>query len=231
MKILLSESQIQSIIKKLDEQETKTTEPKKDEDKGGDGTSALERMGKIMLNPVSALFDRLTPEGGKEVLSAMGINGATGGPAEFAPNIPPGQELMHPLGPKHKITSGFGYRNIGANTSKNHQGVDISASVGTPIYAPSDGKVISAKDTTPNHCGGFVKLDHPSLGLQTKYCHLSKWVVSQGQDVKKGQIIAYSGGQKGAQYAGNSQGPHLHYEVLNSGGIAMNPTKVHSDMA
>lgn len=155
----------------------------------------------------------------------------TGLASQFADNIPAGTDLMHPLGPAYKITSGFGPRNIGAGTSKNHKGVDIGAAVGTPIYAPTDGNVVKAGDTTPNGCGGYIKLDHPQAGIQTKYCHCSKWVVKDGDQVKKGQLIGYTGGAVGAQYAGNSQGPHLHYEVLNSNGIAFNPTTAHSNMA
>lgn len=228
MRIKLTEEQLHNLYRKIDllEQSTPTTgatqtNPSDDTEKTAPN---LSRFLKLLAKPIDAVADVLT---GKN----NGSSSSGGGAPEFALNIPPGAELMHPLGPKHKITSGFGMRNIGKGTSKNHRGVDIGASVGTPIYAPADGKVLRAGDTTPNGCGGFIKIEHPLQGLQTKYCHCSKWVVKDGDEVKKGQLIGYTGGARGAQYAGNSLGPHLHYEVLNSAGIAFNPTKVHSNMA
>jgi murein DD-endopeptidase MepM/ murein hydrolase activator NlpD len=183
----------------------------------------------MMTDLATSLFSKMSGS------TQNGMSGSTetnrGGAGEFAVDIPSGLELMHPLGPKYKISSGFGMRNIGGSATKNHKGVDITAPVGTAIYAPQDGVVMFAGDTTPNSCGGFVKLNHTGVGLMTKFCHLSEWVVKKGDEVKKGQLIGYTGGQKGAKYAGNSTGPHLHYEVLNNGGLAMNPTKVHSNMA
>lgn len=237
MKLQLTESQVQSLIKRLDEQEKPTSGTTTTQSPvSGQTTSDTQGQDDIeKLAPSLAGFVKFVQNPLVGIANALDKNysGSTdnGGNPLFASNIPPGLELMHPLGPGHKVTSGFGYRNIGGSATKNHKGVDISAQVGTPVYAPSDGVVLAATDTTPNGCGGFVKINHIGANVQTKFCHLSKWVVSKGDQVKKGQLIAYSGGQKGAQYAGNSMGPHLHYEVLDSGGLAMNPTKVHPDMA
>ena len=126
------------------------------------------------------------------------------------------------------LTSGFGPRNIGGNASKNHMGCDLGVPSGTPIYAVANGKVKAARDTSPNGCGGFVKIQHKDYS--TKYCHLSKWLVSKGDEVTKGQQIGLSGGIKGAKYAGNSQGPHLHYEVLINN-KQVDPTKVHGTLS
>lgn len=139
-----------------------------------------------------------------------------------------GNELMHPLGGKGRITSHFGWRNTKVG-SRNHKGVDIGVPSGSPVYAPLDGYVLASRDTTPNGCGGFIKLDHGEI--QTKYCHLRKMVVRQGQEVKKGQIIGYSGGGKNDPMRGTATGPHLHYEILNKSGIAMNPTITQSNLA
>jgi len=128
-----------------------------------------------------------------------------------------------------KINSPFGPRNIGRGASKNHGGVDLNAKVGTPIYSPANGVVRAARDTTPNACGGFVKINHGKY--TTKYCHLIKFdVVKKGDKVVKGQLIGYTGGAKGGQYAGNSLGPHLHYEVL-IGGRHVDPEKVHGRLS
>lgn len=128
-----------------------------------------------------------------------------------------------------KINSPFGPRNIGRGASKNHGGVDLNAKVGTPIYSPANGIVRAARDTTPNACGGFVKINHGKY--TTKYCHLIKFdVVKKGDKVVKGQLIGYTGGAKGGQYAGNSLGPHLHYEVL-IGGKHVDPERVHGRLS
>lgn len=243
MRVKLTEEQLHNLYRRLDlveQSSTGTTTSttgqtlnpptgtNTDGDKMEKDAPNLSRFLKLLSNPLGAIAGALgaNTSGGQ---SADGYSG--GGSPQFAANIPTGTDLMHPLGPTYKVTSGFGMRNIGGSASKNHKGVDIGASVGTAIYAPTDGRVLRAGDTTPNGCGGFIKLEHPSVGLQTKYCHCSKWVVKTGDEVKKGQLIGYTGGAKGAQFAGNSMGPHLHYEVADSAGIAFNPTKVHSNMA
>ena len=149
---------------------------------------------------------------------------------KFAKNIPKGDQMMHPLGHKEPITSWFGSRNTGIRgATKNHKGVDISTPSNSPVYAPLDGVVLDSRDTTPNACGGFIKLDH--INVETKFCHLGKMIVRQGEKVKKGQIIGYSGGGRNDPHPGISSGPHLHYEILDKSGIAMNPVSVEPNLA
>jgi murein DD-endopeptidase MepM/ murein hydrolase activator NlpD len=223
MKLKLTEEQLKNLIFQLDEQE----KPKEGEsnimsDLEKDAP-ALAAFAKFMKNPVGTAIEKIGGVlSGDESLSSS---------SSFAANIPPGTELMNPLGKHTKISSGFGPRSIGGSATKNHKGVDLPAASGSPLYAPADGKVITARDTTPNGCGGFIQLDHFSIGLKTKFCHVKKWLVSPGQEVKKGQLIGYSGGAANDPYKGNSMGAHLHYEVLGSNSIAMNPKRVHSDMA
>ena len=237
MKLQLTENQVKNLMWRLEEQETPKTGSTQTSTTGSTVTSkssggglqgTIDSYTNTMVDLANSLFSKMSGS------TQNGMSGSTetnrGGAGEFAANIPPGLELMHPLGPKYKISSNFGMRNIFGST-QNHKGVDITAPVGTAVYAPQDAVVMFAGDTTPNGCGGFVKLNHTNVGLMTKFCHLTQWVVKKGDEVKKGQLIGYSGGQKGAKYAGNSTGPHLHYEVLNNGGLAMNPTKVHSNMA
>ena len=152
------------------------------------------------------------------------------GSTTFADNIPSDGDLMHPLGKKFKISSGFGLRDTGIRgASKNHKGIDISAPSGSPIYAPKDGNVDAARDTTPNGCGGFIKIKHDNL--ITKFCHVKQWVVNQGDKVKKGQLIGYSGGGPNDPHKGTSRGAHLHYEIRTLGDIAQNPLTVQSNLA
>jgi len=85
-----------------------------------------------------------------------------------------------------------------------HHGQDFSAPLGTPVHATGAGKIIYIG--YDKGFGNFVKIDH-GYGFQTIYGHLSKFNVKVGQDVKRGDIIAYSGN------TGYSTGPHLHYEI------------------
>ncbi|MBT8763823.1 M23 family metallopeptidase [Desulfohalobiaceae bacterium Ax17] len=114
------------------------------------------------------------------------------------------------------ISSEFGYR-ISPFTGRRefHKGLDISGPVGTPIYAPADGKVVfTGKDGS---YGISLVIDH-GLGITTRYAHLSRYVVKKKQKVTRGEIIAYMGN------SGRSTGPHLHYEVrLN--GMPVNPLR------
>ena len=108
------------------------------------------------------------------------------------------------------VTSRFGWRWGGSDW---HPGIDIAADTGTPIMAAAEGVVISS-----GWNGGYgrqVMIDHGN-GIVTLYGHTSENVVSQGQRVKKGQLIAYMGS------TGFSTGPHVHYEVRVNG-TAVNP--------
>lgn len=152
----------------------------------------------------------------------------SGDPSDDKPITPYGEEPMHPLGGKKKITSLFGKRNSKIG-SKDHKGVDIATPSGSRVYAPLNGIIVKAEDTTPNGCGGYIKIEHDNI--ITKYCHLRKILVKPGQEVKKGQQIGESGGGTKDPMRGTSTGPHLHYEILNKlNGIAINPTTIHSNL-
>lgn len=88
-----------------------------------------------------------------------------------------------------------------------HHGLDVGAPLGTPIYAPADATVDFSGYTT-NGYGGLVHLTTKDGSYNVYLAHLSDWgVVKQGQQVKAGQLVGYSG------TTGNSSGPHLHFEV------------------
>ena len=88
-----------------------------------------------------------------------------------------------------------------------HNGVDIGASIGTPVFASAEGEVISAKSSGYN--GGYGSMIIISHGgnIQTVYGHLSAVKVSVGQHVSQGQVIGAVGN------TGKSTGTHLHFEV------------------
>lgn len=88
-----------------------------------------------------------------------------------------------------------------------HNGVDIAASIGTPVYAAADGQVIAAKSSGYNGGYGSMIIIKHNGNIQTVYAHLSSVQVSVGQYVTKGQTIGAVGN------TGRSTGPHLHFEV------------------
>ena len=97
-----------------------------------------------------------------------------------------------------------------------HKGLDIAASVGTPIYAPASGVVVFSGKKSG--FGNFVMIAHSSHGIVTSYGHNSENLVRVGQAVVRGEQIANVGN------TGNSTGSHLHYEV-HVNGRAVNPLK------
>ncbi|MGN6690260.1 MAG: M23 family metallopeptidase [Sphingopyxis sp.] len=89
-----------------------------------------------------------------------------------------------------------------------HNGVDIPAPYGTPIYATADGIVGRAQRL--GGYGNYVEIEHGNE-IETRYGHMSSYVVRPGQQVKKGDVIGYVGS------TGRSTGNHLHYEVRIEG--------------
>lgn len=124
------------------------------------------------------------------------------------PSIPPAKGVF---------SSGFGVRKDPFTGGLEfHKGIDISAPEGTPIIATADGIV----DTTGWHDGGYgyqVVIDHQN-GIKTRYAHMLKVLVREGQKVKRGQIIGLVGN------TGKSIAPHVHYEVYVNG-KPVNPLK------
>lgn len=104
------------------------------------------------------------------------------------------------------VTSPYGLRWGGTDF---HPGMDIANDMGTPIVATADGVVDYAGWNSGGY-GNMVDIDHGN-GIMTRYGHASQVVVSTGQHVKRGQLIAYMGS------TGFSTGPHVHYEVHVNG--------------
>ena len=118
-----------------------------------------------------------------------------------------------PLSGVH-LTSGFGMRwHPVMGGRRQHKGVDLAAPTGTPIHASADGTVAMAERYSGY--GLYVQIEHGG-SLETRYGHMSRIAVAEGQFVHKGEVIGYVGS------TGNSTGPHLHYEVRVDG-TAVNP--------
>ena len=113
------------------------------------------------------------------------------------------------------FTSGYGVRSDPfRGAAAMHAGIDLSGPLGTPIYATADGTVTTAEWNNGGY-GNLVKIDH-GRGIETRYGHLSAYIVSPGQRVTRGQLIGRMGS------TGRSTGSHLHYEVRIDG-RAVNP--------
>ena len=106
------------------------------------------------------------------------------------------------------ITSHFGPR-----WGSFHRGTDFGLAQGSSIYAADGGTVYFAGEC--GSYGNLVKIDHGN-GMQTYYAHCSQLLVSEGEQICKGQEIALVGS------TGNSTGPHLHFEVI-IGGSCVDP--------
>lgn len=127
-------------------------------------------------------------------------------PAIAVPSLQPVDNLVY--------SSNFGVRSDPFHgNARMHAGVDIPGPVGTPIYATADGVVGRAQRA--GAYGNLVELEH-GKGIQTRYGHLSRILVTAGDRVRRGQLIALMGS------TGRSTGSHLHYEVRMDGG-AVNP--------
>ena len=117
---------------------------------------------------------------------------------------------MHPLKGEGRISSKFGPRTHPiSGSASNHNGTDIAAPEGTPVYAAADGEVTVVKYT--DIAGNYITVKHDAqaTGEQfgTDYLHLSKVFVQKGQKVREGDVI----GEVGS--TGRSTGPHLHFNL------------------
>jgi len=99
-----------------------------------------------------------------------------------------------------RVTSLFGSR-----WGRPHEGIDLQAAIGTPVYAADGGDVVYAGNTVRGY-GNMVVLKHADA-LMTVYAHNSVLLVKVGQHVSSGQRIALSG------QSGHATGPHVHFEV------------------
>ena len=121
-----------------------------------------------------------------------------------------------PLTNDFSITSGFGVRADPMTRGLSmHEGIDFVAPVGTPVHATAAGTVL--RSGRSGAYGELVEVAHAD-GFVTRYAHLSRRRVDEGDRIQSGQVIGLLGN------TGRSTGPHLHYEVIYQG-QSMHPTK------
>ena len=117
----------------------------------------------------------------------------------------------------YTITSAFGMRKHPVlGYERMHEGVDMAAPEGTPIYAAKSGKVTTAS-YQKGGAGNYVSINHGD-GFSSIYMHMTRYIVSAGQYVNAGQVIGYVGS------TGISTGNHLHFGIAYKG-TYVNPMK------
>ncbi|MCC7395347.1 MAG: M23 family metallopeptidase [Sphingomonadaceae bacterium] len=135
-----------------------------------------------------------TVEGNRQWFEASGVGQQRAGLA-----APVSGRMTSPFGMRRHPILGY---------VRMHAGIDFGAPFGSPVYAVSDGRVDYA-----GYRGGYgryVRVQHGG-GLGTGYGHMSRIAVTNGQNVRRGQVIGYVG------TSGLSTGPHLHYELYRNG--------------
>ena len=121
-----------------------------------------------------------------------------------------------------RISSNFNLRRLHPiyKTTRPHRGTDYAAPRGTPVFAAGDGRVIKAGYSRAN--GNYVFIQHGEQYV-TRYLHLNKRHVKQGQRVTQSEVIGTVGS------TGAATGPHLHYEFLVNG-VHRNPRTIHKQL-
>jgi murein DD-endopeptidase MepM/ murein hydrolase activator NlpD len=126
-----------------------------------------------------------------------------------SPEVPSSSGWVCPV-PYYTLTSPFGMRiHPISGKWKMHNGVDMAAAQGTPIYAAKSGKVTTASYQAGG-AGYYVSINHGD-GFSSIYMHMTHFIVSPGQYVTAGQVIGYVGS------TGGSTGPHLHFGISYNG--------------
>jgi murein DD-endopeptidase MepM/ murein hydrolase activator NlpD len=138
------------------------------------------------------------PDAGPTAGPAGAVSAADGSPPADAAHRPAARFRWPVDAPR--VTSLFGSR-----WGRAHEGIDLQAAIGTPVYAADAGEVVYAGNTVRGY-GNMVVVKHADA-LMTVYAHNSVLLVKVGQHVSSGQRIALSG------QSGHATGPHVHFEV------------------
>lgn len=126
---------------------------------------------------------------------------------------------------KNFITQGYGstlFAWIGY-ADRHHNGIDIAAKEGAPVYSPAPGKILALgnQDRFCNrkNYGKFVVLRNSGDGYALLFAHLSKVKVGNGDEIDEGEVLGHAG------QTGRTTGSHLHFAVFKEGTFAMNDKK------
>lgn len=121
---------------------------------------------------------------------------------EYLPDI-------YPVSRESRLTSGYGYRTdpFTGNIAF-HGAIDLAVPENTEVVSSGTGKIVKAGHNRIN--GNYIIIDHGN-NYRSYYGHLSKLLVKANDDIKKGQVIGFSGN------TGMSTGPHLHFQITFDG--------------
>ncbi len=117
-----------------------------------------------------------------------------------------------------RVVSGFGMRKDPIHGARRmHYGIDISVREGSPVVASAAGRIL--KRGYNDSYGYHVIISHPASGTETLYAHLSEIddAIRRGRTIERGERLGLSGN------TGRSVGPHVHFEVRDASGTALNP--------
>lgn len=159
----------------------------------------------FLAERLDSLFKRVDVQ--RESLDELlGVHAQAGELQLCLPSIPP----IHTEKGTYHISSPFGWRTDPVyGGAEGHAGVDIAMRKGSPVFVTGDGVVEEASFNMGGY-GRVVTVNH-GYGYKTRYAHLSRMYVHEGQRVKRGTLIGTVG------TTGKSTGPHLHYEVRYRG--------------
>jgi murein DD-endopeptidase MepM/ murein hydrolase activator NlpD len=161
-----------------------------------------------LIKETAMRLDRLTKKMVVQSRSFDDVIELAKGKAQLLASIPAIQPVSNDK--LTRIASGFNYRVHPIYKIMHfHTGIDFTAPTGTEIVATGDGKV-SVVERESRGYGNHVVINH-GFGYETLYAHMSRFKVTVGQKVKRGDVIGYVGS------TGTSTAPHLHYEVIKNG--------------
>ena len=185
---------------------------RKDDNKGGP-LVAPRPFSSIFRQPLGIEFDQTLQEFVQTQTAVAELNARWEKQLEWLTTLPTGI----PVQGDFRVSSGFGIRNDPFTGGlAMHEGLDFTASSGTPVVATAKGTVV--RSGWDMGYGNVVEVQHAE-GFSTRYAHLSKRLVQPGDLVERGSIL----GEVGS--TGRSTGPHLHYEVFSKDRV-INPANV-----
>lgn len=184
---------------------------KKDDAKGGPWIAPRFQTG--TSQPLNQDFSTALDEFSQAELAVKNLSQSWAAQLSWLHALPTGI----PVGKDFRLTSGFGIRNDPfTGQLAMHEGLDFVADVGSSIVATAAGTV--TRSGWDGSYGNVVEISHIE-GFTTRYAHLSKRLVNEGQKVQRGDVIAQLGN------TGRSTGPHLHYEVMRHDRV-LNPMQM-----
>jgi len=211
--------EFQDIVKDIEEKEAKLKEEEAELEElqnqlfsKEDEVKQLLAQANTTLDDIESDLEATTTKLNKMIAEANASKNqpSSGGGNAGPPQIIGNGVLAWPT-TSQRITSYYGWRPVPvAGATSWHDAIDIGAATGSPVYAATDGTVITSKWGYNGGRGNYIMVDHGN-GLVTRYQHLNDIYVSVGQKVSKGQNIAAVGS------TGASSGPHLDFAIYVNG--------------